>query len=244
MEVFGVKLTKQVLQELYGTMSLDEMAVHLGTSKSTLYYHMKKMGIACRSKSDAQRKHIKAVGHQRNGTHHSLETKEKISNGTKEFWESEEGQAQKANLRELRRQEWENSSTKKRNTVLSRLQEAHRPEPGELSNFGKKLVEFLSSRERVSTGIRLTNDHVSDIILEDRKVVIELIFPFSTYGDQQKNRLEERYQRLQQELNAAGYRVLIIEDKSNSISQARCQRVYQQLCLFFEDTLKAKTIVS
>jgi len=239
-----MKLTKQTLQDLYDTMSLDEMAAQLGMSKSTLYYHMKKLGVARRSKSDAQRKHIEASGHQRTGTRHSLETKEKISTGTKEFWESERGESQKNILRDLRRQEWDNNTGKKRMEILSRLQEAHRPEPGELSNFGKKLADFLSSRERVSTGIKLTNDHISDIILEDRKVVVELIFPISIYGEQQQHRLEERYQRLGQELNAAGYRVMIIEDKSNSISQARCRRVYDQLSLFFQDTQPTKTIVS
>ena len=239
-----MKLTRESLQTLYDSMSLDEMAVHLDMSKSTLYYHMKKLGVVCRSKSEAQRKHIAAAGHQRTGTHHTSETKDKISSGTKNFWESEKGESQKSALRKLRRQEWADSSSKKRGAVLARLQEAHRPEPGELSNFGKKLVEFLSAYERVSAGIRLTNDHVSDIILEDRKVVIELIFPISIYGEQQKHKLEERYQRLQQHLNAAGYRVMIIEDKSNSISQARCQRVYEQLCSFFQDTAKVKTIVS
>jgi predicted DNA-binding transcriptional regulator AlpA len=239
-----MKLTKQGLQELYDSMSLDEMAAHVGMSKSTLYYHMKKLGVARRSKSDAQRKHIDAAGHQRVGSHHSTETKEKISTGTKEFWESDRGKDQKAALRNLRRQEWANSTGKKRSAVLARLQEAHRPEPGELSNFGKVLSAFLSSRERVSTGIRLTNDHVSDIILEDRKVVVELIFPIRIYGEKQQHRLEARYERLCQRLNAAGYRVMVIEDKSNSVSQARCKRVYDELCLFFKETQPVKTIVS
>ena len=239
-----MKLTKQSLQELYDTMSLDEMATHMGVSKSTLYYHMKKLGVARRNKSDAQRKHIDTAGHQRTGSHHTSEAREKIAAGTKEFWESERGKNQKAALRNLRRQEWANSTSKKRGAVLTRLQEAHRPEPGELSNFGKKLADFLRTREQISTGIRLTNDHVSDIILEDRKVVVELIFPISIYGEQQKHRLEERYERLCQQLNAAGYRVMVIEDKSNSVSQARCQRVYDQLCLFFQETQSVKTFIS
>ena len=239
-----MKLTKQSLQSLYDRMSLDEMAAYLGKSKSTLYYHMKKCGVLRRNKSDAQRKHIETVGHQRTGSHHTGEAREKISDGTKEFWESERGTEQKNILRDLRQHEWANSTSKKRLEILSRLQEAHRPAPGELSNFGKKLADFLSLHERVSTGIRLTNDHTSDIILEDRKVVIELIFPISIYGEQQQARLEERYERLCQQLNAAGYRVMIVEDKSNSISQARCQRVYDQLCLFFEETLPTKAIIS
>lgn len=225
-------------------MSLHEMAVHLGVSKSTLYYHMKKLGIACRSKSDAQHRYIDTAGHQRTGSHHSSETREKISVGTKEFWDSKRGQDQKIALRDLRRQEWMNSTSKKRSDVLARLQDAHRPEPGELSNFGNALAAFLSARERTTTGIRLTNDHISDIILEDRKVVVELIFPTNIYGDQQQRRLNERYERLCQQLNTIGYRVMVIEDKSNSVSRARCQRVYDQLCLFFQETQPVKTIIS
>lgn len=239
-----MQLTKQCLQELYDSMSLDEMAAHMGISKSTLYYHMKKLGVARRSKSDAQRKYIDTAGHQRIGSHHTGEVREKISTGTKEFWESDRGKDQKAALRKLRRQEWSDSTSKKRGAVLARLQEAHRPEPGELSNFGKKLSTFLSSRERVSTGIRLTNDHFSDIILEDRKVVVELIFPISIYGEKQQHQLEERYKCLTQRLNSVGYRVMIIEDKSNSVSQARCKRVYEQLCLFFQETQLVKIIIS
>lgn len=240
-----MKLTKESLESLYDTMSLDEMATHLGVAKSTLYYHMKKLGVVRRTKSDAQRKHIEISGHQRTGKSHSEEAKEKIATGTREFWESTRGKKQKATLRTLRRKEWKDSSSLQRSAILSRLQDAHRPEPGELSNFGKKLVEFLRAHETVSVGIRLTKDHVSDIILEDRKVVIELIFPISIYGEQQKNRLEERYMRLQNELNGAGYRVAIIEDKSNSISQARCKRVYEHLCEFFQNTtLRATTFVS
>jgi len=239
-----MKLTKTDLQALYDTMSLEEMAIHLDMSKSTLYYYIRKLGVTCRSKSDAQKRHIKSVGHQRNGKTHTNEAREKISSGTREFWESERGQEQKANLRKLRREEWANSTNRKREAVLTRLQEAHRPEPGELSNFGKRLVEFIAVHERVSTGIKLTNDHISDIILEDRKVVVELIFPISIYGEQQKQKLAERYNRLQEQLNAAGYRVVIIEDKSNSISKARCQRVYEELLSFFQDESKVKTIIS
>lgn len=239
-----MKLTKELLESMYDSMSLQDMATKLEISKSTLYYHMKKLGVACRNKSDAQVKHIKEAGHQRSGTHHSDDTRDRISSGTKQFWDSDRGKEQKKSLRDLRKSEWSERSGHERNQVLARLQDARRPEPGELSNFGRKLAEFLGERERVSTGIKLTNNHVSDIILDDRKVVIELIFPFDTYGDKQKNRLQERYERIEQALNSAGYRVMIVEDKSNSISKARCQRVYKELQAFFNQDLKAKRIVS
>lgn len=240
-----MKLTKESLEELYSSMSIDEMALHLGIAKSTLYYHMRKLGVTRRSKSDAQRHHLDTSPHQRLGKNHSDETKERIANGTREFWESERGEVQKQRLGELRRAEWQERSPRQRSKVLSRLQSAARPEPGSLSRFGAKLALFLAAHENVKTGIRVTPTHVSDIILEDRKVVIELLLPISIYGEAQEQKIEARYDRLVAELNDAGYRVVVVEDKSNSLSKARCQRVYDALLRFFNDkTLQRLMVVS
>ena len=170
-----MKLTKESLEQMYETMSLGEIAQQLGIARSTLYYHMRKLGVERRSKSEAQRKHLEKSPHQRSGKSHSDETKERISEGTRRFWDSSRGEDQKKRLGELRKEEWEKRSKKQRNEVLNRLQSASRPAPGDLSRFGEKLVGFLSEREEVTTGIRLTPGHVSDIILEPRKVVIELL---------------------------------------------------------------------
>lgn len=233
-----MKLTRESLQQLYDTMSLEEMASHLKMAKSTLYYHMRKLGVKRRSKSEAQSKHLTKASHQRLGKKHSSEATEKISKSTRVFWESTEGEQQKKKLGNLRKQEWKQRSSKQRIELLQRLKNAERPVPGKLSKFGTKLLEFLSSRETVKAGIKLTANHVSDIILVDRKIVIELILPVAVYGDVQASRLEVRYERLIQDLNDAGYRVVVIEDKSNSLSQARCQRVYDALLTFFQDDKK------
>lgn len=226
-------------------MSIDEMSEHLNMAKSTLYYHMRKLGVERRSKGDAQRRHLKHAPHQRLGKQHSDDTKERIANGTRGFWESERGEKQKRRLGDLRRAEWKQRSPRQRSTVLSRLQSAARPEPGTLSRFGTKLAAFLRQNEAVKTGIKLTPTHVSDIILEERKVVVELLLPVSVYGEEQEQKLEARYDRLVAELNDAGYRVVIVEDKSNSLSRARCQRVYGELLGFFTDkTLHRLMIVS
>jgi len=240
-----MKFTKDALEELYDSMSIDEMAEHLGMAKSTLYYHMRKLGVQRRSKSDAQARHLEHSPHQRVGKSHSDKTKERIANGTREFWESERGQEQKKALGDLRRNEWKDRSPKQRLTVLDRLQSAARPVPGSLSKFGLKLADFLQKFETVQTGIRLTPSHVSDIILEDRKVVVELLLPISVYGEEQEHKIGNRYDRLVSELGDAGYRVVIVEDRSNSLSRARCQRVYDELVSFFEQkTLQHTRIVS
>lgn len=240
-----MKITKELLEELYDNMSLAEVASKLGVARSTLYYHMRKLGVERRSKSEAQQRHLKEAPHQRQGKVHTKETKEKISEGTRRFWDSNDGVEQKRKLGDLRRTEWSQRSKKQRSSVLKRLQSAERPVPGELSRFGRKLVEFLSEREAVTTGIRLTQGHVSDIILEDRKVVIELLLPVAVYGDQSEHKVGARYDRLVQELCDLGYRVVIVEDRSNAISQARCQRVYDDLLKFFgNNSLQRLTIVS
>jgi polyribonucleotide nucleotidyltransferase len=228
-------LSKKQLEELYSKMSLDEMAAHLKIAKSTLYYHMNKFGIKRRSKSDAQKNFIKTKGHQRNGIHHSDEAKIKISNSTRSFWDSDNGKKQKERLKKIRQSEWKKGSPKYKNAVINRLREAPRPQAGELSNFGKALAEFLGTCEKVSTCESVIRNHISDIILHDRKIVIELLLPINIYGDQEKLKLEARYDRLQKSINNVGYRMVLIEDQSNSISRARCQRVYEQMAEFFKD---------
>lgn len=226
-------------------MSIDEMATHLGVAKSTLYYYMRKFCVERRSKGDAQRRHLEKAPHQRTGKVHTDVTKERIATGTKEFWESKKGSAQKKRLGALRRAEWKERSPKQRTNVLNRLQSAARPEPGHLSKFGSKLAAFLGQHEEVKTGIKLTANHISDIILETQKVVVELVLPISVYGEEQEQKFSARYDRIIAELNDAGYRVMIVEDKSNSLSRARCQRIYDELLKFFQDkSLQRLTIVS
>lgn len=237
-------LDKEGLEELYAKMSIGQMAEHLKIPRSTLYYQMRKLGITRRSKSDAQKLHLEENDHQRLGRKHKDETKEKISDARRAYWDSDKGKKQKETLAELRRKEWQRSSGEHKNAFLARLRNASRPGPGELSNFGAKLVEFLSEHEEVQTGMSLTRDHVSDIILVNRRVVIELLLPVSVYGELEQRRIEERYDRLTAQLNAAGYRVVIIEDRSNSVSTARCKRVYEQLTSFFESKEQKITIQS
>lgn len=237
-------LTKELLEELYAQMSLGQMAKRLGLARSTLYYHMDKFGIERRSKSEAQKQHLRAGTHQRLGVRHSDVTKDKISDARREFWDSPAGMQQRRELAALRKKEWQDTTQREQHSIISRLHSAPRPIPGELSHFGQKLADFLAKCEKIQTGIRLTPDHVSDIILVERRVVLELLLPISVYGEQEQRRVEERYSRLQSRLNDAGYRVVVIEDRSNSISTARCKRVYSQLLEFFATEQRNITIQS
>jgi hypothetical protein len=229
-------LNKKELAALYKKMSLSDMAATLGWSRATLHRWLVRYGIKRRSRSDAQRKHMKDGRHQRIGTTHSDETKMKISDKVQAFWESEEGLKYRSKLSDAGSEQWAKASTKERAAIISRLKKGKRPKAGELSHFGNKLYDFLRKYENVSAGMRLVPDHVSDIICHDRKVVIELILPIDIYGPEPAARLGRRYERLKASLNAAGFRVFIVEDRSDSISLSRCKRIYSQLQEFFNNT--------
>lgn len=230
-----VKLSKQLLEKLYAKMSISEMAIHLGMSRSTLYYQMKKLGVSRRNRSEAQSEHVKRDGHQRSGTKHDDETKLQISKSSREYWDSDGGMSQRKKLSNYQKEAWQKRSQKEKHQVISRLQTATRPSPGELSRFGTALAAFLvEAGFNLTTGKALTADHISDIVLVDKKVVIELVISAAVYGDEAGLKLDERYERITHDLKSLGYRVVIVRDISNSISRARCERIHERLLSFFQ----------
>lgn len=235
-------LSKEHLEELAAEMSVSEMAVHLGIARSTLYYHMRKLGVKRRSKSEAQKMHIQKNGHQREGSTHSEAARRLISSSTQKYWDGPQGQKQRDKLSELRQQEWVKQSRKDRREKLAQLRNTPRPSAGELSKFGTEFAAFLNEQNhQIRTGISLTPSHLSDIIIDDERVVIEMVLPVSVYGKQAEQKLKNRYDKLVAELRALKYRVVIVEQVSNSISRARCQRLYDELVDFFQDS-KQKTL--
>lgn len=236
------EFSKEYLAELASKMSVGEMSKLLKKPKSTIYYHLKRLGVVCRSRSEAQKLHIKHNGHQRIGHQHSEDAKQKISNTSREFWDSPEGEKQKVELAKLRRKEWKSTASKNKRNKISQLRDAPRPKAGNLSKFGVLLADFLREHgHKVSTGKGLTPDHVSDIILENEQMVIELIPPVSVFGPEAEEKLTQRYLRLVDALNAMRYKVLVVQQLSNSISRARCQRVYDEILSL---NGKSKTIQS
>jgi len=237
-----MQFSKEYLEQLADKMSVGEMADHLKMAKSTLYYHMRKLGVKRRSRSEAQKLHIEKSGHQRLGSTHSDDVKNKISTSSREYWDSNDGEKQKEKLANLRRAEWKQATGKGRRAKMSQLRDAPRPKAGSLSKFGTLLAEFLTEHgHEVTSSSSLTPGHVSDIILQKERVVIELVPPVSVYGPEAQEKLNARYERLAGDLNAVKYRVLIVEQISNSLSRARCQRVYDEIKSFKG---KSKTIQS
>lgn len=240
----GPSLNKDGLEELAQTMSVGEIAEHLGVAKSTIYYHMKKLGVARRDRRAAQKLHIDKHGHQREGSSHSEEARDKISRSARSFWDSERGEEQKEKLADLRREEWDNSSQRAKRQRLNKLRSAPRPEPGTLSKLGQALYEHLQDQGyKVDNCVSIVQDHVTDLVLKKEKIAIELILPVSVYGSEAEERLSLRYDRLASELKAMGYRMIIVEQKSNSISQARCQRVCDELAKFCKSSSRKRLTI-
>ncbi len=238
-----MKLEKELLEKLYTNMSIDQMAKHLNIPKSTIYYYMKKFGIKPRSKSQAQTSHLQNNKHQRIGKNHTDDTRKLISNKSKDFWNSDSGKQQKNILKKIRRSEWINSSTAEKRNVLSRLHSAPRPEAGTLSKLGRKLATFLSKRENVQTCVKLSQNHISDLFLKDKKIVIELVIPTSIYGHEEEARVNLIYDNLTKELNDLGYKVFIVKDGYNSVSLARCERIYVEVLKFLEDSSRQSSVM-
>ena len=234
-------LSKEQLVELYDAgMSVQEIADELGQKKSTVYYWMRKYEIKTRDRAEAQKKYVERAGsHQRSGTQHSDDTKTRISDGLCKFWDSDEGQENRRVLSEMRRGEWKGKTAKGKEEVLARLRNASRPSSNELSSFGSAFLSFLVVQgESATAKVRLTDKHLSDIVLERDKIVVEIVLPTEVYGEAAAERTRVRYDTLTRSLISAGYRVMVVTDKSNHVSRARCQRLYEALVAFREEKTK------
>lgn len=227
-------IDRNELERLYVSMSVQEIADVLGMKKSTVYYWIRKYEIKMRDRTTAQKLYVDRTGtHQRSGKKHDETTRAKIGEGLRRFWDSDEGQNNREELSKLRSKEWKDKSAGDKQKVLDRLRNATRPGPHELSSFGSAFLSFLTAQgESARTKIRLVDRHLSDIILERDMLVIEFVLPTSVYGENAAQITEARYDRLVDQLLSVGYRVLVVIDKSNHISQARCQRLYESLVEF------------
>jgi hypothetical protein len=211
-------MNKKDLEDLYSKHSISEIAKLLGKSRSSVYRLLIQNDIKPRTKSEAQ-KNIK--GHQRLGKHHSFETKEKISLSCESYWKNN----QRAK-----------GGERPRKNNLAAMNNAAKPKNGQLSKLGSKLLEFLEKKEQVRSGIRLTRGRASDIVLVDKKLVIELSMPFEVFA------IDERYEVIIDKLNKLGYKVLVVQQVSNSISLSRCRKIYEQVLWLLKSEQKSKIV--
>lgn len=209
-------MNKKELAQLYKKHSIAEIAEILKKSRSSIYRLLIQHGIDLRTKQEAQKKIKK---HQRLGKSHSLESIEKISLACEEHWDK--------NTRKF------NGGNKSKLTAMNN---AAKPKNGELSRLGKRLHDFIAEKEPVKAGIRLTRSRASDIILVEKGLVIELTMPFEVFD------LSARYQAIIDELNGLGYKVLVVQQASNSISLARCRKIYKAALSLAESANKSNII--
>jgi hypothetical protein len=204
------------LKKLYDKHSISEIAKILKKSRATVYRMLIKHGISLRDKSEAQKKIDK---HQRIGKKHSEESKENISISCGLHWEKNKKTGSSGSLK----------------NILA-MNSSPRPKNGELSKLGMLLFKFINNKEPAKAGIRLTNSRASDIILVNKKLVVELSMPFDVFD------IQERYRKIIEELNGLGYKVLVVQQESNSVSNARCRRIYSEAINLFESDNKSKII--
>jgi AcrR family transcriptional regulator len=233
-------LSREKLEGLYATMSVQEIADKLGMKKSTVYYWIRKYEIKTRDRTEAQKLYVDRTGqHQRSGKKHDDGTRARIGEGLRKFWDSEAGQENRTQLSKLRTDEWKTKSAADKRQVLDRLRNATRPSSDELSAFGSAFLSFLKVKgESAKAKEVLVDRHLSDLVLERDKIVLEFVLPTSVYGEEAAQATEARYHRLVNQLSSAGYRVLVVIDKSNHVSQARCQRLYEELVRFRDKNTK------
>ena len=192
-----------------------------------------------RNKSEAQLNYLEQAGtHQREGTTHSEDTKDAISDKMRVFYESDEGEAAKDRIREYRQQEWAEKTEAEKTAILEDLKSANRAkmQSGEGSNFENYLAEQLTAEgyapeQRTKTWTPGNKFHV-DIALPQEKVIIEVDGPTHwspIYGDAELQKVIAKDARKDAVLLSNGWNILRVQDSSGSTTRARYKRVLDAL---------------
>ncbi len=214
------RLSKDNLEILYETMSVGEIAEHLGIPKSTVYYHIRRHKIARRSRSDAQKQYQDRAGsHPREGTSHSAAARRSISEGLQQFWDSDKGQRARQKLSRARKKAWTDMTLAERQRVIERLTKAPRARRGELSGVAQVLYDyFLEHDEVVLPNVQLTQKDRFDIVLEEHRVAIKIIPIMSSSVSPSTNDFPQ---------TIAGYIVIPYQTRCSNMSFAECSRIHK-----------------
>lgn len=227
-------------------LSTYKVAAELGCNQSHVVRLIAKFNknnpsnpIKKRNKSEAQLNYLKTSGtHQREGTVHSEDTKDAISDKMRDFYDSDEGEAAKDKIREFRQQEWAEKSEAERAEILNDLKQANRAkmQSGEGSNFENYLAEQLTENgylveQRTKTWTPGNQFHV-DIALPSQKIIIEVDGPTHwspIYGDAELAKVQAKDGRKDAVLINNGWCILRVQDGSGSTTRARFKRVLDML---------------
>lgn len=236
----GKQIDEKYLKKEYtqNGRSIKSLADELSVSTATVWNRLKKMGVL-RSASEAQKKFIEENGHQRVGTQHSEDTKEKMSHSHQASWDNQPEEvieARRESLRQAREEKWASMKPAEKAQVLEKMRVAAREKAGEGSALENGLAEFLAGEgykvhQRSKMVLAGKHSHV-DIHLPEQNIVIEVDGPThfkEVYNDQILERNKKRDEKKNNNLLAQGFTVIRVRDSKRGVSNARFRRIFQEI---------------
>jgi very-short-patch-repair endonuclease len=238
--------TYKYLQTEYETKgrSTGSIAKEHGTYANTVRRALIKHKIPLRTKSQAQKNFIDKNGHPMLGVARSDETKQKISEGIQDHFDSltnEELDARRDAQSERASQKWEAMTDKERKKNIAKMHKANRENSGMgsknenlvaqmISNAGYKIVQR-------STDYSPRNQFEIDIAIPSESIAIEwdgAAHFEPIYGNKNLRRVIAKDSRKDKALTEFGWTVIRCRDHSTAHSLAFCRRAVNQII----DTIK------
>ena len=220
-------------------LSMRKVAEKLSVPLATLSRFMKKHGIEARSKAQAQKNYLRDNEHQMKGRRHTDATKKKISSSLGEFWDNlsdEEREEVKRKIGSAWQRKWAAMSNQERKLMMEGLSSKAKEVQGQGSRLERFIAEELRKRdyvvEELSTNYTAGKDFEVDLALPIECVAIEVDGPthfLPIYGKEHLAQQEERDNRKDEMINAAGYSVLRIRDNNGPLSNLRIDRIEQAI---------------
>jgi very-short-patch-repair endonuclease len=195
--------------------------------------------ISKRDKSEAQKNFIKRTGkHQREGTLHSDDSKERISDSMRDVYDGPKGDEIREKIAQQRQDEWASLNASQKADILQNLKQSSRAkaQSGEGSNFENYLADMLKQHgfqveQRTKAYTPGQKFHV-DIALPLDKIIIEVDGPTHwspIYGDNELQKVQAKDTGKDNILNMNGWNILRVQDISGSTTRARFVRVLEQV---------------
>lgn len=220
-------------------LSMREVAKRLDVPLATLSRFMKKHGITSRDKAQAQKNYLTDHEHQMKGRTHSSETKQKISRGLGEFWESlseEQTEELKRKIGSAWKRKWAAMSEAERRMTMEELGSKAKETQGKGSRLERFIAEELRKRgytvEERSTNYTAGKSFEVDIALPKERVAIEVDGPTHfkpVFGEEHLAEQQERDKRKDEMILSSGYSVLRVRDDNGPLSQLRIDKIEQAL---------------
>ena len=207
--------------------SIRAIAKIVRMSPATVYRKLKAAGVL-RTKSEAQSLYLEGNEHQREGTEHSDDSRAKIRDSQREFWDSDEGKTAREKIAATRHDEWAAMSARERKNAIDKLARSNRPRRNELSSFGKAVYANLRQHGvKCVTNILLPQRRRLGILLTEDKIALD--FPSREFAK------PELLAKERDALKRAGIHLILVWNYSNSVSESRCDEARNQISRDIEE---------